>query len=316
MLSPIKMPFVSLLLAICLAGSAAANCPVGDLDGDCTVDWEDLKLFTQQWLNNPGDSANLNGTDGVDFTDFALLASNWQPKQPTVVLLNDSFEGAAWDANWSNDGWSPDSTQKYSGSYSAWAKDGNEGNFTCNDLNASDANAIYIDFWYRLTGDLEASDLILYYYNGSSYVEISQIGNGTEDTWLHYATTITDTQYFQSTFRIRFNAALDSGKNVWIDDVLIQKKLDSVTTPEEDRAGLVADWAALRDQLLTLETGKAPLGRGPAAAAPVPLTPPTATGTTPSKKVLTKAKAAEFKQRAGGNRAKAEAMARAEGYEF
>jgi type II secretory pathway pseudopilin PulG len=35
-----------------------------------------------------------------------------------------------------------------------------------------------------------------------------------------------------------------------------------------------------------------------------------------TKKVLTKAKAAEFKQRAKGNRAKAEEMARAEGYEF
>ena len=48
----------------------------GDLNKDCTVDLEDLKIFTEQWLQ-PAGSANLDNINGIDFFDYAILAENW-----------------------------------------------------------------------------------------------------------------------------------------------------------------------------------------------------------------------------------------------
>jgi hypothetical protein len=218
-----KILFVAMILTVSV--TAGAKCPVGDLSGNCMVGLEDLKILAEQWLA-PGGSADLDDTPGVNFDDFALLANDWQQTgTPIVALLSDGFEGTTWDTNWSNGGWYRDTIQKHSGTYSAGAKNGSEGDFTCKDLNAGDANTIYIDFWYRLEAT-EASDLILYYYNGSSYIQISSLGGGTKSTWLHYTATITDAQYFKSNFRIRFNASPDdSSEKMWVDDVLIQKKV-------------------------------------------------------------------------------------------
>ena len=60
------------------------NCPLSDLSGDCKVNFSDLAIFVEQWLNSPGCSdypigcADLVGNDGVNLTDFALLAESWQ----------------------------------------------------------------------------------------------------------------------------------------------------------------------------------------------------------------------------------------------
>ena len=48
----------------------------GDLNDDCRVGWEDVRIFTGQWLDSDG-SANLDGFNGINFLDFALLADNW-----------------------------------------------------------------------------------------------------------------------------------------------------------------------------------------------------------------------------------------------
>ncbi len=54
----------------------------GDLNGDCKVDFADLKVLCEQWLQPPGiPSADIapqpNGDGIVNFLDFALLAENW-----------------------------------------------------------------------------------------------------------------------------------------------------------------------------------------------------------------------------------------------
>jgi hypothetical protein len=75
-----------------LAGSVLADCPVGDLDGNCKVDLQDLRLFSQQWLDDPGGSANLDGVPGVNMADFALLAANWlEDHSSTTTLLINEF---------------------------------------------------------------------------------------------------------------------------------------------------------------------------------------------------------------------------------
>jgi hypothetical protein len=56
--------------------------PPGDFTGDGIVDFEDLAILAEQWLQPPGiPSADIwlapNGDDFVDFRDFAILADNW-----------------------------------------------------------------------------------------------------------------------------------------------------------------------------------------------------------------------------------------------
>ncbi|MHC4570689.1 MAG: lamin tail domain-containing protein [Planctomycetota bacterium] len=83
-----------------LAASGVQACPVGDLSGDCTVDWQDLQIFAGQWLDTGGCSepncADLDDSNNVDAFDFALLAENWGKTGNTLVInefmaKNDSF---------------------------------------------------------------------------------------------------------------------------------------------------------------------------------------------------------------------------------
>lgn len=55
---------------------------IGDITGEGDVNFEDLKVLAEQWLQPPGNpSADIapqpNGDNIVNFLDFALLAENW-----------------------------------------------------------------------------------------------------------------------------------------------------------------------------------------------------------------------------------------------
>jgi len=76
-------------LAICLLGSVQAVCPLGDLNGDCKVDLEDLQIFAEQWLVPAGSTADLDGDDEVAMTDLALLAGQWY--QARIPLMINEF---------------------------------------------------------------------------------------------------------------------------------------------------------------------------------------------------------------------------------
>lgn len=144
-----------------------------------------------------------------------------------TTLLDDGFEGttSTWDDNWDSisHNWYRSPTRR-SGSYSAGSSNDNEGAFTCDDLDTSDASSITIDFWYR-SSNTEPSDLTLSYYDGSSYNDITDLGSNTYGIFLHYTDTITDSQYFISNFKIRFTSNLGNSENVWVDDVLITKEV-------------------------------------------------------------------------------------------
>jgi hypothetical protein len=63
-------------------GKVCPESVVGDLGGDCNVDFADLEVLAEQWLQPPiTPSADIapqpNGDGIVNFLDFALMAENW-----------------------------------------------------------------------------------------------------------------------------------------------------------------------------------------------------------------------------------------------
>ncbi|MHC4463568.1 MAG: hypothetical protein ACYS30_19365, partial [Planctomycetota bacterium] len=46
-----KISLLTLVLTVSLAGSVLADCPMGDLSGDCEVSLIDLQVFAGQWLD-------------------------------------------------------------------------------------------------------------------------------------------------------------------------------------------------------------------------------------------------------------------------
>ena len=77
MLRSVRNLLPALILAVFPVGSVLAACPDGDLTGDCEVDFEDVRVLAEQWLSPPGSLADLDGLNGVEARDFALLAKNW-----------------------------------------------------------------------------------------------------------------------------------------------------------------------------------------------------------------------------------------------
>jgi len=180
---------------------------------------------------------------GPDLINDTLTEQNTGAISNTT-LLSDGFEAADWDANWDDipHSWQEDNTVVNNGSASAWATQGTEGYFTCDVVDASDANAIYIDFWFRKNG-IESTDFTLYYYDGSTYDLVDELdNNGDDNTWLHYTEKVIDSQYFISNFRIRFDATLGGGEDIWVDDVSIKKETQPTANYELD---LEVQWTSV-----------------------------------------------------------------------
>jgi len=203
----------------------------------CAFTWNSTLAPAHDYVNDNTSNVDFSGDKGTH-NNFPAQQAGPDSIYDTLIeentggslistLLDDGFEAADWDANWDNifHYWREDNWPTHSGSASAWATNGDEGYFTCDNLDASDAIAIYVDFWFR-KDDIESTDFTLYYYNGSNYNLIDELDNdGGDDMWLHYTDKVTDSQYFVSTFRVRFDATIGYGENVWVDDVFIEKEV-------------------------------------------------------------------------------------------
>jgi len=64
-------------LTTILSSQARPECPVGDLDDNCRVNLEDIRIFAEQWLGGESLKANFDGSSNVDLPDYAMLAENW-----------------------------------------------------------------------------------------------------------------------------------------------------------------------------------------------------------------------------------------------
>ena len=152
-----------------------------------------------------------------------------EDNRTVVCLITDGLPNCihihgTHNAEWGGNPWYRDTYEAHSGSASATAPYVTTGWFVTKDLDASNASLICVDFWYKLSNwewwwD---TDLELYYYNGTSYNFITDLGaNPSKYIWLHYHDVITDPQYFVPNFRIAFKSDLE-WERVWIDDVSIE----------------------------------------------------------------------------------------------
>ncbi|HIJ51708.1 MAG TPA: hypothetical protein HPP66_00960, partial [Planctomycetes bacterium] len=87
----VKISLLALVLTLCSAHSTGAQLyTVGDLNADHKVDFKDLQIFSLQWLDPSGcfgsGCADLDGLNGIDMVDFALLAANWQDIRSHLVI--------------------------------------------------------------------------------------------------------------------------------------------------------------------------------------------------------------------------------------
>jgi len=107
------MKKITLLLLVLIAPVVTAGgvgrCPVGDLNGDCKVDRQDLAILADQWLVSSPTAANLDGINGVNLTDFALLAENWLTRAGQITLVINEFmaknDGSILDPYGDYDDW-------------------------------------------------------------------------------------------------------------------------------------------------------------------------------------------------------------------
>ena len=202
-----------------------------------------------------GDAATQIDTLKTWFSNRIINVHNQvyfdEPQMPPgIVLLNDDFNNVVWDANWTNSStWVRDDAFAAHELPSAQAPAKASGTFTCVDVNTSDAETVHVDFWLQKDDTETEGDITLYYYNGTSYVNVSDLDTiGDDDEWLHYTDAITDSNYFVSNFKIRFDAVMGNGENVWVDEVVITKELPTGTPCDAanlDGTGLVdfADYA-------------------------------------------------------------------------
>lgn len=174
---------------------------------------------------------------GPDSIYDTLQETNTASGETNITLVNEeSFENdwpPSLPSDWTESGrWNKESNRAYDGTYSADFDGlgiGRSGDLTTCNLNCSDADAIYVEFWYRDEG-CEANEFLLQYYNGTNWNTVTDLGLTTlEYQWLHYQEKITDSQYFKSTFKVRWSAVdIEGGEHVYVDFVTVKKEVSNI----------------------------------------------------------------------------------------
>jgi hypothetical protein len=82
----LKLTLLRIATVLLLCTTAHANCPPGDLNGDCRVDAADLALFAHQWLTRLQVPADLNRDGRVNGADLSLFAGQWRQTNCPIVI--------------------------------------------------------------------------------------------------------------------------------------------------------------------------------------------------------------------------------------
>jgi hypothetical protein len=160
------------------------------------------------------------GTPNVGTASSGANATTDSPPE-LITLIDDDFEGTL--ANWSTD-WDLVTSYYVSSNHSVECSS-SDNDLISIDLDASAATTnVRVQFKYRINNIDSVDDVRIYYWDGSAYDYIEEIGDDAEDTWLTYDHTTTDAQYRNSTFKIYIEGSsidLAGSEALWIDDVLI-----------------------------------------------------------------------------------------------
>ena len=165
-----------------------------------------------------------------------LTETNTGGGASNITLINaESFEGSWPPSGWSEGGftqWNKENNQAKDGSYSAdfdGSDPGRSGSLYTPSMDCSDADSIYLDFWFY-DHDCDAGEFMIEYYGDDGWGYTVQLGSYTEEQWVHYQDEITDPDYFISNFQIRFRINdLESWEYACIDLVTVIKEIDSTS---------------------------------------------------------------------------------------
>ena len=161
-------------------------------------------------------------TDAEQSTDD-VLRIGWG-----LITLDDGFEDTPWDHYWDENGtttWVRTNKNPNSGSFSAKSNKNSNGFLTSDEIDASSADNIIVAFWFNPKA-IEPGDIVIEIYNGitwATWYDLTDYSTFSDETWSEFNEVITDSQYFISGFRIRFNSSglTDGKEQIKIDDVQI-----------------------------------------------------------------------------------------------
>ncbi|MBK1880052.1 Ig-like domain-containing protein [Pelagicoccus mobilis] len=207
-----------------------------DADGD-PLSYSVLSGPTWLTLTNGGALSGIPGAgdvglntwtvevdDGNGGTDTATLEITVVASAPTV-LLDDDFE------NFNTTGWNTDwklRTDKYKSTTSSVRGSYNKNDLISPDLDTSAHSSLTVQFWYRPQNLVDSDNVILQFWNGSSYVDIEEIGlNGPNKTWIFFDQTFTSSvnpEYFRSDFKVKIEATdiFETNHKINVDDFYIE----------------------------------------------------------------------------------------------
>jgi hypothetical protein len=210
----------------------------------CTLTWNSTSAWTQNYVDNNTsnvDSSQDKGTHsdfpaqqaGPDSIYDRLTEENTGRSNSTLIDA-ESFEGGWPPTGWSesppDSRWNKESNRAYDGIYSAdfdGLDPGRSGGLATPDLDCSDANAIYVSFYFREEVSVD-SEFRLRFWNGATWVLIEDLGQGYSSGWHHWETKVTNSQYFKSDFRIRWYADdVETGEHIYVDLVTVKKEVQS-----------------------------------------------------------------------------------------
>ena len=91
--------FISISTVLAVAPVTAA-CPLGDLNGNCSVNLYDFSMLSSAWMSDPVCSGigcpDLNGDNIVDRIDLMLLAGNWLDSTAALVINEFMAKNDSW----------------------------------------------------------------------------------------------------------------------------------------------------------------------------------------------------------------------------
>jgi hypothetical protein len=145
-----------------------------------------------------------------------------------------------------------------SGSQAVRTVTATSGNLTSDDIDLTYLESATLTFYYYIEQSNSATDLILKFYDGTSYNVISNLGGGTTGIWIEYTYVFLPMDlllYDVNNFRIQFVHSLTVNEFFRVDDLIFVYSIDEPEPPEPpEGGGFIGSITEPGDRNLTTET--------------------------------------------------------------